>query len=76
MDTKTKELYELAASAVRNRTLELLQNRSVKLTLRQISEDTGLPQGWLSMFGRGKIDDPSYYKLRTLYEYLITRCHG
>ncbi len=59
----------------RNKALELLQNRSVKLTLRQISKDTGLPEGWLSMFHRGKIDNPSHRSLQTLYEYLITRCH-
>jgi transcriptional regulator with XRE-family HTH domain len=60
----------------RQKALELLQNRSVKLTLRQISKDTGLPEGWLSMFHRGKIDNPSHKYLETLYEYLITRCHA
>jgi len=59
----------------RDKALELLQNRSVKLTLRKISQDTGLPEGWLSMFNRGKIDNPSYNYLQTLYEYLVTRCH-
>ena len=60
----------------RNKALELLQNRSVKLTLRQISQDTGLPEGWLSMFNRGKIDNPSHKYLHALYQYLITRCHA
>lgn len=55
----------------RDRALQLLQNRSVKLTLHRIAKETGLPEGWLSMFGRGKINDPSFTKLQKLYEYLI-----
>ncbi len=63
-------------TTTRDKALELLQSRSVKLTLKRISDETGLNEGWLSMFSRGKIKDPSHSRLQTLYEYLITRCHG
>lgn len=57
-------------SSLRDRTLDLLQNRSVKITLRKIAEDTGLPEGWLSAFHTNSIDEPSVNKVQTLYEYL------
>lgn len=53
--------------------LELFDNRSVKLTLLKIAEDTGLPKGWLSMLGRRKIKEPSEARLKILYDYLISK---
>jgi hypothetical protein len=60
----------MITTKLRDATLELLTNRSVKLTLARINADTGLPETWLSMFGQGRIDDPSVNKVETLYEYL------
>ena len=57
-------------TTLRDKTLELLQNRSVKLPLRKIAKDTGLTEGWLSMFGRDQIPEPSVNSVQTLYEYL------
>lgn len=51
--------------------LELLRNRPARISLKDIANDTGLTEGWLSMFSRDKIIDPSYTRLETLYEYLI-----
>ena len=51
-------------------TLSMLQNRSVKLTYRKIAEDTKIAEGWLSMFGKGKISNPGIRQVQTLYEYL------
>lgn len=53
-----------------NQTLILLQNRSNKLTLEKIAEDTGLKESWLSMFNQNRIPEPSVNKIQTLYEYL------
>lgn len=50
--------------------LKKLTNRPHPLTLRQIEKDTGLNRMWLSLFARGKIDDPSYTKIVTLDSYL------
>lgn len=56
--------------SIYDKTLALLQNRSVQLTLKRISEDTGLDEGWLSTFNRGVVKEPSVNKVQTLYEYL------
>jgi hypothetical protein len=53
-----------------NKTLELIQNRSVKLKLVQIAKDTGLSESWLQAFSYGDIPDPSVNKIQKLYEYL------
>lgn len=58
------------SSKLRDRTLDLVRNRPVHLTLKKISEDTGLPLGWLKMFAQAKIDDPSCNRVETLYEHL------
>ncbi len=57
-------------TSLRDRTLELLLNRNVQLTFKKIEEDTKLDEGWLSMFSRNKIPDPSVNSIQTLYEYL------
>lgn len=57
-------------SSLCTHTLLMLQNRSVKLTYRKIAEDTKIAEGWLSMFGQGKILNPGIRQVQTLYEYL------
>lgn len=57
-------------TSLRDKTLFLLQTRSIQLTFEKIAKDTGLSDRWLSMFCRGKITDPSSNKIQTLYEYL------
>ena len=57
---------------MRDQALKLLTNRPAHISLKQIARDTGLNHGWLSMFKRGKIDDPSYRRLQKLYNYLIS----
>ena len=52
------------------KTLELIQTRSVRLTLRKISEDTGLSESWLEGFHEGRIQNPSVNRVQKLYEYL------
>lgn len=51
-------------------TVTLLRNRPAPLTLRQISEETGLGEQWLSMILRKPDVDPGVKKTQTLYEYL------
>ena len=58
------------STKLRDRTLTLVSNRPVRLTLKKISEETKLPLGWLKVFAQGKIDDPSCNRVETLYEYL------
>jgi len=50
--------------------LAALRKRPADLQLKHISEATGIPVGWLSMFHQGKINNPSYQTFKTLYEYL------
>jgi hypothetical protein len=51
-------------------TVTMLRNRPAPLTLRQISEETGLGEQWLSMILRKPDVDPGVKKTQTLYEYL------
>ena len=46
----------------------LLQNR--KLSLREISEKTGINFHWLSKFKQGKFDDPGVKKIEQLHTFL------
>ena len=57
-------------SSIYDRALELIQNRSVKLTISKIEEDTKIPRGWISMFAQGRITNPGIRQVQTLYEYL------
>jgi hypothetical protein len=56
--------------ALYKRTLELLAERSRSVTLRAISEETGLPEPWLKLVSRDQIADPSVNRVETLYAYL------
>lgn len=55
-----------------NEILTLLRQRPANLLLKKIAEDTGVKYGWLSMFNQGKLANPSYAQLKTLYEYLVS----
>lgn len=57
-------------SILLERTLHLVRNRSVKITLKKISEDTGLKYDWLVRFNMGNYDDCGVKKVETLYNYL------
>ena len=52
------------------RTLELLKERSRSVTLKNISEATGLPEPWLKTFAQEKVADPSVNRVEILYAYL------
>lgn len=53
-------------------TWQALRNRPAHITLRGVSESTGLSRGWLSMFNQRRIDNPSYESLQILYNFLIS----
>lgn len=53
-----------------NDVINFLCNRNVRLTLKKISDDTGVPTSWLSMFSRGEIIEPGYVRFATLRDYL------
>lgn len=55
---------------LRDATVFLLQTRPANLKLTQIAEATSIPIGWLKVFARGEIADPSVNRIETLYEYL------
>lgn len=57
-------------TTLRDKTLQLLKNRPVTITLEKIAEDTGLGTAWLSMFHNERIAKPNVNAIQTLYEYL------
>lgn len=57
----------------RDKTIELLNNRPVWLTIKIISEETTIPEGWLKMFSQLKISDPGVNRVETLNKYLIKK---
>jgi hypothetical protein len=63
-------LETTCSTRLRDKTLSLVQNRPVHLTLKQISAATTLPVGWLKMFAQGQIKEPSCNRIETLYEFL------
>lgn len=50
--------------------IRLLETRSYNISFREISEKTGIPQGWIRRLQYGKIEEPSCPRIETLYEYL------
>lgn len=52
------------------RTLELFKARSRELTIKIIADETGLPEGWLSMFGQDRMKNPGVNSVQALHEYL------
>lgn len=58
---------------LRDKTVSLLQNRSVKLTYKKISADTTIPVGWIKMLAADLIAGPDVNRIETLYEYLTKK---
>lgn len=57
-------------SKLRDATLRLLHNRRHSVTLKHISEQTGLSERFLSNFSRGVSPNPGVNSVECLYEYL------
>lgn len=57
-------------TSLRDTTLALLQERSVKLTFVKISEEIKVSETWLRMFSQDRIPNPGVNTIQTLYEYL------
>jgi hypothetical protein len=60
-------------SRLYTRTLELLRNRPRTQTLRVISDDTSLPEGWLVSILCKPCLSPSVDRIEVLYEYLSSK---
>ncbi len=60
----------MLSTSLNKKTLQLLRAYNGLLTLSLIAQETGLTEGWLSMFRRGVIPNPSVNHIQTLYEYL------
>jgi len=54
----------------RDKAVSLIQCRPSWLKLKKIAEDTTIPEGWLKMFSRNKIKDPSVNRVETIRNYL------
>jgi len=52
------------------KTLELLKSRPYTMTVKQITEKTSIPEGWIKQLQRGKIKEPSAPRIEKLYEFL------
>ena len=61
--------YRISTS-LRDKTLDLIQNRSVKLTFLVMSAETGIGERWMRMFSKDQIPNPGVNTIQTLYEYL------
>lgn len=55
---------------LRDKTLELLQDRPRSKTLKVVSEETGIGLPWLNLFLQNRIQNPSVNTIQSLYEYL------
>lgn len=60
----------MITTTLRDATLNLVTNRPAHLKLKQIADDTGVPEGWLKIFAQGRIEDPSVNRIETIYNYL------
>lgn len=58
-------------------TLQLLQNRSAKIMLKQIAAEAELPYEWLCKFHQGKLEEPKHpkviKKIEKLNKYLVSK---
>jgi predicted transcriptional regulator len=57
-------------SLLYEKTYILLQNRTVKIQFKDISEKTGVPEGWIKAFNAGKMKNPSVVRVEKLYAFL------
>lgn len=60
-------------TSLRDTTISLLQNRPVWLTLKLISNETAIPEGWLKALSRLKIKGPDVNRIETLHNYLAKK---
>lgn len=51
-------------------TIDLVGNRSVKVSLTSIAEGADVPIAWLSLFSLGKIGQPNAHRVLKVYEYM------
>ncbi|MFZ1074785.1 MAG: hypothetical protein WAN50_00195 [Minisyncoccia bacterium] len=64
----------LEPSKLRIRTLELLRNRPIQLTLDKIAAATGIKVAWLQYFqAQGDETSPSVDRIETLYNFLSSK---
>lgn len=64
---------EEETSKLLSATLRLLQNRPYSKTLKAISEETGVPEGWIKSLSNNRIKEPSCIRIEKLYCYLSGR---
>lgn len=62
---------------LKEQTLTMLQNRSARLQLQQISDDTGLSYPWICAFHQGRIKKYDHQKveekIKKLHSYLVSK---
>ncbi len=51
-------------------TIDLINNRSVKVQLTHISKATNIPVAWISLFAKRGMADPSANRVLRLYEFM------
>jgi hypothetical protein len=61
---------QIQYSRLQARTLELLKNRPISLTLKKLSEETGLPEGWLHSIIKFPMMSSSAHRIEVLFNYL------
>lgn len=55
---------------LRDKTLQLLRDRSATITLADVAEGSKLSLAWIKSFHLGKLKHPSVVHIETLYDYL------
>ena len=53
-----------------NETIELINNRSVKIKMTDIANGTNIPLAWVSLFAKGTINEPSANRVLKIYEFM------
>lgn len=61
---------QMVTTKFRDAVVKLLRERPATLKLKQVAEDTTIPEGWLKRLNQQRIDAPDPNRLETLYEYL------
>jgi hypothetical protein len=60
-------------SKLKDRTIELLNNRPVWMLLKHIAQQTQIPEGWIKMLAQNKIAEPSVNRIEKIYEHLSNK---
>jgi hypothetical protein len=71
--TMGQNVNEANPCSLLKRTRDMLRDRPRHVTLRKISDDTGLSYPFLAHMSVNAMDDPGVNKIQTLYEYLSGR---